>query len=152
MKNILFPHAFPVAVIVFLAAGIRLCAQPEKLPIPNPTTLTTALSSEVKPLPILTAMQRVADWQLAHPAKECSDGWVQAAGYAGMMALAGISGDSKYRDAMFAMGETNGWKPGPRMYHADDQCVAQSYTELYLLYRENKMIAPLRERFDFILS
>jgi len=31
-------------------------------------------------------------------------------------------------------------------------CVGQTYVELYLLYRENKMIAPLRERFDFILS
>ena len=27
-----------------------------------------------------------------------------------MMALAGISGDAKYRDAMLAMGETNDWK------------------------------------------
>jgi rhamnogalacturonyl hydrolase YesR len=118
----------------------------------NQVTLTTSLSSEIKPLAVLTAMQRVADWQLAHPSKERPDGWVQAAGYAGMMALAGISGDTKYRDAMLAMGETNGWKPGPRMYHADDQCIGQTYAELYLLYRENKMITPLRERFDFILS
>ena len=97
-------------------------------------------------------MQRVADWQLAHPSREHPDGWIQAAGDAGVMALAGISGDPKYRDAMLAMGETNGWKPGPRMYHADDHSVGQTYVELYLLYRENKMIAPLRERFDAILA
>ena len=69
-----------------------------------------------------------------------------------MMALAGISGDAKYRDAMLAMGETNGWQPGPLFYDADDHCVGQTYAELYFLYRENRMIAPMRERFDAILA
>ena len=50
------------------------------------------------------------------------------------------------------MGETNDWKPGPRLYDADDHCVGQTYAELYLLYREPKMIAPLREKFDDILA
>ena len=40
---------------------------------------------------------------------------------------------------------------GERIYHADDQCVGQTYAELYFLYREPKMIAPLREQFDAIL-
>src|ERR1039458_6918774 len=127
-------------------------APPEKFSELNPIALTTALSSEIKPFAILTAMQRVADWQLAHSAKERPTGWVQAAGYAGMMALAGISGDTKYRDAMLAMGEGNGWQPGARMYHADDQCVGQTYAELYFLHRDPKMIAPMRERFDAILT
>ena len=69
-----------------------------------------------------------------------------------MMALAGISGDAKYREAMRAAGEANGWRPGPLFYDADDHCVGQAYTELYFLYRENRMIAPLRERFDAILA
>jgi rhamnogalacturonyl hydrolase YesR len=116
------------------------------------TTLTTSLSSEIKPLPVLTAMQRVADWQLANPATNATTGWIQAAGEAGMMALAGISGDAKYRDAMRAMGETNNWQLGKRLYDADDHCVGQTYAELYLLYREPKMIAPLREKFDAILA
>ncbi|HEX7570740.1 MAG TPA: glycoside hydrolase family 88 protein, partial [Verrucomicrobiae bacterium] len=119
---------------------------------PNLVTLTTSLPSDIKPMPVLAAMQRVADWQLANPARERATGWVQGAGYAGMMALAGISGDPKYRDAMLAMGATNGWQPAPRMYHADDHCVGQTYAELYLLYRDPKMIAPLRERFDAILA
>ena len=25
-----------------------------------------------------------------------------------------------------------------RKYHADDQCIGQTYAELYLLYRENR--------------
>jgi len=69
-----------------------------------------------------------------------------------MLALAGISGDPKYRDALLAMGEANGWKPGPRMHHADDLAVGQAYAGLYFLYRDPKMIAPLRARLEAILS
>ncbi len=97
-------------------------------------------------------MQRVADWQLANPSKYPATDWMQGAGDAGFMALAGISGDVKYRDAMFAMGETNHWQLGPRKFHADDHAVGQTYTELYFLYREPKMIAPMQARFDEILA
>ncbi len=104
------------------------------------------------PQAVLAQMERVADWQLANPDTNATAGWIQGAGEAGFMALAGISGEAKYRDAMRSMGEANGWKPGPRLYHADDQCVGQTYAELYLLYREPQMIALLRQRFDAILA
>ena len=97
-------------------------------------------------------MQRVADWQLANPSAHKPTDWTQGAGDDGFMALAGISGDPKYRDAMLAVAETNGWKLGPQKYHADGQCVGQLYTELYFLYRDPKMIAPMREKFDWILD
>ncbi len=109
-------------------------------------------AEEISPSTVLNAMQRVADWQLAHPSSHSLTDWTQGAGDAGMMALAGISGDAKYRDAMLAMGETNQWQLGPRKYHADDQCIGQTYAELYFLYREPKMIAPMRARFDEILA
>jgi unsaturated rhamnogalacturonyl hydrolase len=109
-------------------------------------------AEDISPASVLTVIQRVADWQLAHPSTHKATDWTQGAGDAGFMALAGISGDAKYRDAMLTMGETNEWKLGPRHYHADDQCVGQTYCELYFLYREPKMIAPMRERFDEILA
>src|SRR5215469_1850468 len=120
---------------ISLLAGIQTQAQP-----------AATLSPEIKPLPVLTVMQRVADWQLANPSKHKTTDWTQGAGYAGMMVLAGISGDVKYRDAMYAMGETNAWQLGPRKFHADDHCVGQTYAELYFLYREPRMIAPLKAR------
>ncbi|HEV2435139.1 MAG TPA: glycoside hydrolase family 88 protein [Verrucomicrobiae bacterium] len=122
---------------------------------PNVMTLTASLSSAVKPYAVLTAMQRVGDWELTHSATNRPTGWVQAVGDAGMMALAGISGDPKYREAMLAKGKANDWDLAEyqgRKYHADDQCEGQVWAELYFLYRENKMIAPLRARFDFILA
>ncbi len=115
-------------------------------------TLTTAPSSAIKPLPVLIAMQRVADWQLAHPASYPVNGWEQGAGDAGFMALAGISSDLKYRNAMLAVGAGTQWQLGPRKYMADDECIGQLYTELYFLYREPQMIAPMRERFDAVLA
>ena len=158
----------------FLAASFQLCAQQHAPDIITPTpqvpryfeqpnihheglegALIMPLSPAITPRAVFKAMQRVADWQLAHMATNRPTGWIQAVGDAGMMALAGISGDAKYRDAMLAKGETNGWQLPAyrgRKYHADDQCVGQTYAELYFLYRENKMIAPMRDRFDFILS
>ena len=156
---------FSFAAVIWLIAEIQLLAQPA-VPVrvspgidspapslaPNAVTLTGKLSSQIKPMPVLAAMQRVADWLLANPSTHPSTDWTQGAGDAGLMALAGISGDLKYRDALRAMGETNAWKPGPRKFHADDQCVGQTYAELYLMFRDPKIIGPLQARFDDILA
>lgn len=111
-----------------------------------------APSAAINPKAVLSVMERVADWQLANPSKHRPDDWTQAVGYNGIMALAGISGDSKYRDAMIAMGEKNNWKLGPNYYHADDHIVGQTYAELYLQTHDPKMIAPMRAHFDNILA
>ena len=137
MKKSLIRYTVFVAGIL-LIAGNHLQAQSD--------------APDLTPKSVLEIMQRVADWQLANPANPAMTGWIQAAGEAGLMALAGISGDTKYRDAMRAMGEANNWKLGARLYDADDHCVGQTYAELYLLYRDPKMIAPMRERFDAILA
>ena len=110
------------------------------------------LSDAFQPAAILGAMQRVADWQLEHPSRHHPTDWTQGAGYTGIMALAAISKDPKYRNAMVAMGEANEWKLGPRPYHADDHTVGQTYAELFLQLRDPKMIAPMKARFDAILA
>ena len=110
---------------------------------------------DISTKPVLDVMQHVADWQLAHPVANPPIGWEAAVGDAGIMALAGISGVPKYRDAMLAKAETNHWQSPMyqgRKYHADDQCIGQTYTELFMLYRDNRMIEPIRQRFDFILD
>jgi unsaturated rhamnogalacturonyl hydrolase len=113
---------------------------------------TAAPNRRLTPADVLSIMERVADWQLGHPSAHPTTDWTQAAGDAGMIALAGISSNPKYRDALLAMGEANDWKPGPRLYHADDLAIGQTYAGLYFLYRDPKMIAPLRSRLDAILS
>lgn len=110
------------------------------------------VSTTIAPPAVLGTIEAVADWQLANPSKHKPTDWTQGAAYAGFMALAGISESPKYRDAMLAMGATNRWLLGPRKYHADDHTVGQTYCELYLQYRDLKMIAPMREHFDDILA
>ncbi len=134
------------AGVLLLTVSARLTADE---PVPN------GLSPEPKPAAILRAMQTVADWQLAHAETNRPNGWVGAVGNVGIMALAGISGDPKYRQAMMELGTNSDWKLAAyqgRKYHADDHCIGQVWTELYFNYRQNFQLAPVRERFDFILS
>jgi unsaturated rhamnogalacturonyl hydrolase len=105
-----------------------------------------------QPAEVLAAMERVADWQLAHPSEHKPTDWTQAAGYTGMMALAKISRSPRFEQAMLKMGEANEWKPGPRPYHADDHAVGQTYAELYFTHRDPRLIAATRAAFDFILA
>ena len=46
---------------------------------------------------VLAVMERVADWQLAHPGKHRKTDWTQGALYAGMMALDEISPSPRFR-------------------------------------------------------
>jgi unsaturated rhamnogalacturonyl hydrolase len=100
----------------------------------------------------LEIMQKAANWQLANPFKHPLTDWTSGALDAGMMALGDLSADPKYRAAMMSAGRTTQWKPGQRIYHADDYCVGQMYCEMYSHYHDPAMIAPLRERFDYILA
>lgn len=123
------------------------------LPVAHAAATAAAQDARAQaPAAVLALMERVADWQLAHPTESRGEDWTDGVGDAGFMALAGISGNARYRDAMVAMGEKNHWKLGPRPYHADDHVVGQSYAELYQMLRDPKMIAPMRAQFDAILA
>jgi rhamnogalacturonyl hydrolase YesR len=141
------------AMAVALLAGAPATAAASAAGAPaTATAAERAATRAVTPAATLAVMQRVADWQLAHPSTYPEDDWTQAVGDAGMMALAGISADSRYRDAMVSMGRRNEWKLGPSMYHADDYAVGQTYAELYLKLRDPNMIAPMRAQFDYMLA
>jgi rhamnogalacturonyl hydrolase YesR len=105
---------------------------------------------------VLGVMERVADWQLAHPNLKWEPTlWTQATFYAGALALADLSASPRFHDAMMKMGETSGWKlcdyhKSP--YNADDHCIGQTYAELYLRHHDPRMLAAMIERFDFVLA
>ena len=136
------------ALPLMLGAAADAVAAPAPAPVPAGPPLSGAIS----PQAVLTAMERAADWQLVNPSKHRRTGWVQGAGYAGIMALAGISKNPQYLDAMLQVGETNQWQLGPSKYNADDHAVGQTYAELYLKHRDPKRLAPLRAQFDDILA
>lgn len=122
-----------------------------RVPAEAPAMKTVDMSVPAKE-DTLRIMRKVADWQLANPSKHPTTDWTQGAMYTGMMALADLSAESRYRDAMMEVGKGNKWGPGPRIYFADEHVVGQMYCEMYSLYRDPGMIAPLRERFDYILA
>jgi rhamnogalacturonyl hydrolase YesR len=101
---------------------------------------------------VLSLMERVADWQLRQPLKYGPAGWENSPFYIGVLALSRISKSPAYEAAILTQAEKNGWKPAPRLYHADDYCVVQAYLELYRRNPEPKRLAPSRERFDAILA
>ena len=66
----------------------------------------------------LQIMEKVADWQLATWEKEGmrwpKTDWTNGAAYAGFMALNQKANNSKYINAMYAIGDATAWNPGPR--------------------------------------
>ncbi len=112
---------------------------------------------------VLNIAARVADWQLSRMdglhittyMKEESQqplSWQQGAFWVGMTRLADASGEKRFRDAILAQGRASQWKPGPRLYHADDHVIAQSYLWAARHGAGVEAIAPLRATFDGILA
>lgn len=138
----------PTALIVaaFVISGIASSSRQREL---SPAPLA---SDRPDAQAVLKVMIRVADWQLAHPSPHEPWDWTQAAFYTGVMALAGLSEDARYLDAMRAMGERNQWRPGLRPGHADDYAVIATYAKLFRIDHEKRMLAPSVALFDFLLT
>ena len=62
-----------MAGMLLVAVQIEIRAQPEP---PNTTTINQ--SAAITPAAILSLMQRVADWQLAHPSIHKPTDWTRA--------------------------------------------------------------------------
>lgn len=143
MKSIFLTSLITLVAVVDSSSGAENVSAIEEA---NP--LSPAFSQPA----VLTAMERVADWQIAHPARHEPTHWAQAAFYTGVMALDKISPSPRFREAMVRMGETNQWQLGPRPYDADDHCVGQTYAELWVRFHDPKMIGPMQRHFDEILA
>lgn len=76
-------------------------------------------------------MQKVTDWQLAHPKHKLTD-WTNGAFYAGVYAAWETTHSKKIYNAMMAVGnDSTQWQPGRRWFHADDIAISQMYVDLY---------------------
>lgn len=109
------------------------------------------LSPALKPTAIQAAMHKVGDWQLKRSRPYFSQDWTFAALDAGYLAAAATLHDSTYQAAMLEVGNKFHWQPGPRLAHADDQAIAQTYLGLYQLYHQQRMMNPTRQQFDALM-
>ncbi len=96
-------------------------------------------------------MEKAAYWQLAHPKHELYD-WTNGAFYAGVSAAYETTHSKKILDAMIRMGEANQWKPGPRLHHADDYAICQTYVDVYRIKKDEKMITPFKKATDEFMA
>ena len=96
---------------------------------------------------IKRAMKKALDWQLDNPKHELYD-WTNGAFYAGVFAAWETTGSKKIWNSMYKMGEANNWKPGPRLHHADDHVICQTYIDMYRVSGDKKMIEPFIETMD----
>jgi len=108
-----------------------------------------------KPKFIMKTMKKVADWQLntwqqngwPHPKGD----WTNAAGYTGILELGKVSKDKKYTDFLVRIGNDLDWNTGKRRFMADDYCIGQTYSNLYMIYHDQKMIAKFQSLADSII-
>lgn len=93
---------------------------------------------------VLSQMERVANWQLQRwqdsGSKYRWDDWTNAAGFTGLHALSTISKNKIYEQTLYDKCEKINWQTGKLRFYADDYCVAQTFSLLYMKYKEEKML------------
>jgi len=114
--------------------------------------MATDLSASLDPPTVGKAMRKVGDWQLARSQEYFDRIWTWSVLYGGFMAASDSLDDTKYRDAMEAMGKKFDWQLRSHLPDADDQSVGQTYLELYLLKKDPAMVAPTRAELDALLA
>jgi rhamnogalacturonyl hydrolase YesR len=105
---------------------------------------------------VLNTMRRIANWQIndwtTNGFKKPKYNWTYAAAYTGIFELGKLTKDEKYLGFLKSIGEDLQWNTGSRRFFADDYCVAQTYANLYLLYRDPRMIAAFKKLADSIIA
>jgi rhamnogalacturonyl hydrolase YesR len=113
--------------------------------------IATDLSASLDPAAVGKAMRKVGDWQMARSQQYFDRIWTWSVLYSGYMAASESLGDTKYRDAMEEMGKKFDWQLRSHLPDADDQSVAQTYLDLYLLKKDPAMVKPTQAELDALL-
>jgi len=100
---------------------------------PEPYPLAKDLSAGLNRHDIEKAMKKVADWQLPRVREHLDTDWTFAVLEIGLVTASDTLHDPKYRNAVKDMAEKNAWQLGPRLAHADDHVVGQSFLRIYEL-------------------
>ncbi len=115
------------------------------------------VSSTLSADTILSLMNKVAHWQMkewaeGHIIKLPKTSWENGAFYTGLVALKLIDRRPEYDSFLFDIGEECRWDLGPFRFFADDYCVAQMYTTMYIEHRQPKMIEKWKALADSIVA
>ncbi|MDR0427265.1 MAG: glycoside hydrolase family 88 protein [Dysgonamonadaceae bacterium] len=113
-------------------------------------------------------MRKVADWQMSNFTYNASGShdygiaaWTHSTLYIGMLEWAKIAPNSnRCYDWLYDKGRKGNWTVASnfennstyQFYHADELCVGQFHIGMYKKYREENMIASIKERVDRIIA
>ena len=111
-------------------------------------------SAKEKPEDIRKVCDAVAAWQIANQSKvvHAPYAWTNGTLYKGMTTWYKTTGNTACLDFVTGIGDSLKWGLGPRLYHADDICVGQSYIDIYTLTGNKKAIQPLMEHAFWVAS
>lgn len=104
-----------------------------------------------KPKKIEASMLKAAKWQFNHPKHELYS-WTNGAFYAGVSAAYRATGSKNIYKEMIKMGEANQWKAGPRLHHADDHAICQTYIDLFRIDGDSAKIRPFISTMDAFMN
>jgi unsaturated rhamnogalacturonyl hydrolase len=114
--------------------------------------LAKDLSPTLTPKAVRAAIRKVADWELQRSQPYFGNEWTWSVLYTGFMAASTATGDSKYSDAMIAVGKKFNWQLRSHLPNADDQSIGQTYAELYMQKHDQEMIAGTRAELDDLIA
>lgn len=104
-------------------------------------------------------MRRVADWQITSftNKQEHHDlDWTNATLYRGMIDWAEMSerldGYDGYYKWLMRIGARNHYQLAKSMYHADDIAVGQAFLDLYVKYKNERMLWPVQARTNWVVA
>jgi unsaturated rhamnogalacturonyl hydrolase len=146
------------AVLMALVAGTSV---PGQL-----TAANTPHSAAPRPhAEILAIGAKVADWQLAHLSNfdyipenqfrrdaEAPRDWVRAAFYIGLAAFADTTQNARYKNAILAQGEAEGWGFDERPRHADADAIGAVWVWAAERTHDPAKLGPIKARFDAVLA
>lgn len=142
------PSSLPLLLIAGIA-GLPL-ASAQTAPAAVSETAATFRGETAEEIESL--MARVADWQIAHPAKHRRNDWTMGALYVGMIRWASVAPDNRYMDWVLATGDSLNWRCSPKpRFHADEHCVGQMYLDAYKLFRRPAMLGDTKGTMDDVL-
>ncbi len=111
-----------------------------------------------KPDNISAQMEKVGDWMLANRDKTAGGkrhdtNWTVGALYTGLYALYDVTRKEKFLQPLMDMENRTGWKVGGNKVFADDQCISQTYIDLYMNVKKDPMlIADTKKVLDEMMA
>ena len=93
-------------------------------------------------------MQKVRDYQLAHPWTKTDRNWIRGTYYTGVMGLCRATRSPDVLDQAVRWAEKHDWAEGNERHRANKKTCGQTYLELYFLERDPRRIAKIQAYVD----